>query len=70
MIDKTNFIRLLDVFLIGPLMIYAAKRAKMPQTYKTVLYASGVGTILYNGFNLMLSPMQNAINKNDFPITR
>jgi len=70
MLDKTDLIRLLDVFLIGPLMIYAAKRAPMSEGFKMVLYASGVGTILYNGYNLMLSPLQNAINKNNLPASR
>ena len=70
MLDKTDLIRFLDVVLIGPLMIYGAKRARIPEGLKLILYASGVGTILYNGYNLMLSPMQHAINKNNLPSSR
>lgn len=78
MFDKTDFIRILDVILIGPLMIYGAKTSRMPEGLKMILYASGVGTILYNGYNLILSPLQNvlrqaqdnAINKNNLPASR
>jgi len=63
MFDKTDFIRILDVVLIGPLMIYASTRARMPGTLKTILFASGIGTILYNGYNL-------AKFKNNLPASR
>jgi len=67
--DKTNLIRFLDIVLIGPLMIYGAKRAKMPEGLKMILYASGVGTILYNGYNLLFSNL-NAQLKNNLPASR
>lgn len=69
MIDKTDLIRILDVIVIGPLMIYGAKRARMPEPMKMILYASGVGTILYNGYNLLFSTL-NAQLKNNLPASR
>lgn len=54
-IDKTNFVRLLDVILIGPLMIYSASRAQLTPIQQNILLLSGIGTILYNGYNLLNS---------------
>lgn len=50
-LDKTDFIRLLDVILIGPLMIQAS--TKLPGYQGQLLWWSGLGTILYNGYNLL-----------------
>jgi len=50
---KTQNIRLLDVFLLGPLMIYAARGARLGDLERAALAAAGVGTILYNWNNYL-----------------
>lgn len=51
--SKTQGIRLADVFLIGPLLIYAGTRRKLSRPIKGALIASGVLTIIYNASNYM-----------------
>lgn len=46
---KGQWIRLLDVFFIGPYLIYSGQ--KLTQTDKTILQAIGIATIIYNGLN-------------------
>jgi len=48
MISKSQNIRLVDVLLLGPFMIYAGTKNKLTDLEKTVLIGSGVLTILYN----------------------
>ncbi len=52
---KTQFIRLADVFFIGPVMIYAGNRLRKQgdKTLGGVLALLGVATILYNGKNYL-----------------
>lgn len=50
---KTQFVRLLDVFLIGPLMIYAAWKCPLPQPQRMILLISGFATVIYNGRNYL-----------------
>ena len=47
---KTQTIRLLDVFLIGPAMIIAGIRSKAKWLSNSMIIF-GVATILYNGEN-------------------
>lgn len=53
--EKTQLIRLLDVFGVGPLMIYAGYKAKedLPRPLRFALIATGVATIGYNGMNYL-----------------
>ncbi len=46
--DKSQFVRLLDVFVFGPLMIRAAVDQETDY-FKAALMAIGIGTIVYNG---------------------
>jgi len=57
---KTQAIRLLDVFVIGPLMIYGA--SKMPIGPAAALLAVfGISTVIYNGVNYFeVKELQNA----------
>ena len=48
---KTQFVRLLDVFVLGPLMIYVASRYRIRQPQRALLLVTGVATIVYNGIN-------------------
>lgn len=50
--DKSQLVRLLDVFVFGPLMI-AAGRDQESKYFNLALTVVGVGTILYNGFNYL-----------------
>lgn len=57
LIAKTQVVRLTDVFIIGPLMIFGA--AQMPsdtraqQVGRFLLLAAGVATIAFNGRNYL-----------------
>ena len=46
-------IRLLDVFLLGPTMIYASTSKSLPDFIRIVLFVSGVATITFNGKNYL-----------------
>ncbi len=48
---KTQNVRLVDVFALGPFMIWAASRQRLPLPARLVLAASGAATIVFNGRN-------------------
>ena len=49
---KTQNVRLVDVFALGPFMIWAAStRRRLPLPARLVLAASGAATIVFNGRN-------------------
>ncbi len=48
---NTQMIRLIDVFLIGPLLIYTSFQKYLPKWLRVSLLVIGVSTILYNGNN-------------------
>lgn len=50
---KAQPVRLMDVFLIGPLMMYGGKTADMPVVWKSALVYFGASTILFNGMNYL-----------------
>lgn len=47
---KTQTVRLVDVFALGPFMIWAAQQLR-PRWARDAMLLSGVLTILYNGAN-------------------
>ena len=50
--DKSQMVRLIDVFLLGPLMVWAgAELSSDYQNLGPVLAVSGIATVLYNGAN-------------------
>lgn len=51
--DKTQAIRLLDVFAIGPAMIYAGASDKFSPVFSGFLIVTGALTIIYNGANYL-----------------
>lgn len=52
--SKSQNIRLIDMFFIGPFMIYFASKAKnVNNLERTVMYLLGGATILYNAKNYM-----------------
>lgn len=52
-IAKTQAIRLADVFIIGPVMIYAALGQRPPKALRAALLVFGVLTIWYNTRNYL-----------------
>ena len=53
-VNKGQLMRLLDVFVIGPFMIYAGAQIKDPYV-KTGLIGIGIGTIVQNGKNYLVN---------------
>ena len=48
---KTQLVRLIDVFFIGPYLIYHA--GKLDKTPKNMIKVIGLATIIYNGINYL-----------------
>ena len=46
-------VRLLDVFVIGPFLMYSATYKQLPNWVRSGLFIVGVGTIIYNGKNYL-----------------
>lgn len=53
--QKTQWIRALDVWVIGPLMIFASTSRKLPGWAKLSLGVAGFLTIAYNAENYRLN---------------
>ena len=50
--EKSQLVRLADVFLIGPLLIHSGDtKSNLPNWLKVSLIGLGTATILYNGRN-------------------
>ena len=58
---KAQGIRLLDVFLIGPLMVVGGSRSSLTEPWRTLLVVSGVLTMLYNGANYLTERKNDGI---------
>ena len=53
---KAQAVRLADVFLVGPLMIYAAsKLPRREDKAAAALGVAGIATVIYNGRNFILT---------------
>jgi hypothetical protein len=50
---NTQNVRLLDVFLLGPLMIYVASKYRLRQPERALLFITGIATITTNGINYL-----------------
>lgn len=48
--EKTQFIRLVDVFALGPFMIWAGMQ-HLPKGARGLMVVSGIATILFNAQN-------------------
>lgn len=53
MASNVQLVRLADVFLIGPFLIYAGTRKELPKNIQIGLIGVGIGTIFYNGYNYL-----------------
>jgi hypothetical protein len=54
MADKSQDIRLADVFLIGPFMFYSARFLPTP-AMRLAMQGLAVATIVYNGRNYLIN---------------
>ena len=50
-VDKAQIIRIVDVMVLGPAMLYAGLGKTLPEGLKTLMVLTGIGTIIYNGYN-------------------
>ncbi len=51
---KTQQVRLLDVFVLGPFMVwYANQTPQMNPLARSALTLAGIATIVYNGLNYL-----------------
>lgn len=49
-IDKQT-VRLFDVFVLAPYIIYVATKGSLTKTDIAILMVIGIGTFIYNGIN-------------------
>lgn len=63
-IIKPQWVRLIDVFILGPFIMYAGVSSKdLHPVLKGALVMAGGGTIIYNGHNfLKIRKMKRAQN--------
>jgi hypothetical protein len=54
-INKSQLLRLWDVFLLGPILIYISKNKSLKPWERNFLMASGALTMIYNGKNYLLN---------------
>ena len=59
--QKSQQVRLLDVFVIAPIIIYTGVkyRDKLPEWLSISLVAIGAATFVYNGRNYLLNKKEN-----------
>lgn len=50
-VQKSQIIRLADVFLIAPYLLYLSSKDKITNLDRNALIVLGVSTLLYNGMN-------------------
>lgn len=48
-------IRLIDVFVITPILLYTATRQELPRPLRVTLLVLGVATFVYNGYHYGLN---------------
>ena len=49
--DRYQHVRLLDVFVLAPAMVYASTFKQIPDYVRLILFVSGVATLIFNGSN-------------------
>jgi hypothetical protein len=59
--QKSQMVRLVDVFVIAPVLIYAGSRkSSLSPALKYTLIGIGIATAVYNGNNYMKNEEKNA----------
>ena len=51
--DRYQAIRLVDVFVLAPAMVYASTFKQIPNYVRLILFVSGIATLVFNGVNYM-----------------
>lgn len=65
-IEKSQEVRLIDVFILAPFMVWFGMKAEgVPKLAKTAMIVSGILTALYNGRNYLINT--GKITKEEFP---
>lgn len=49
--EKAQGVRLFDVFLLGPAMVYAGSKRKLTPNLSALFLLAGIGTVVFNGAN-------------------
>ena len=57
--QKSQFVRLVDVFAIAPILIYAGTRKSLHPLLRVSLILIGGATAIYNGNNFVKNLMRN-----------
>ncbi len=52
-IQKSQFVRLIDVFVIAPYLIHLSQNKNLDKTNKNILIGLGLATLIYNGANYL-----------------
>jgi hypothetical protein len=52
-IQKSQLVRLVDVFIIAPYLIHLSQNKKLDKTNKNILIGLGLSTLIYNGANYL-----------------
>jgi len=52
-IQKSQLVRLVDVFIIAPYLINLSQNKKLDKTNKNILMGLGLATLIYNGANYL-----------------
>lgn len=61
---KPQGVRLVDVFLLGPFMVWVGARpGALPEWARALMVVSGAGTIVYNGANYLANQEQKAFKR-------
>ena len=51
--EKSQLVRLIDVFYIGPFLIFLSNKNTLSENNKRILLITGILTIIYNGRNYL-----------------
>lgn len=55
-VSKSQKVRLVDVFLLGPFMIwFGAVTTGVSNIFKIIMIILGIATIIYNGWNYLVN---------------
>lgn len=60
-VSKSQDVRLLDVLVIGPALMYLATRERLSHAQRVVLFAVGAATVIYNARNYASTQQHNIV---------
>jgi len=58
-VSKSQNVRLFDVLLLGPWLIYLASKGNLTKEQRVLLAIAGAGTVVYNARNYYLTREAN-----------